>query len=61
MKRSEANKALHALDALCEKHHCYLPPSAISRRPSGKPRDTNLTRLGTAACSQGLKWREHNA
>ena len=26
MKRSEINKALKELEAMCEKHHCYLPP-----------------------------------
>ena len=26
MKRSEINKALHELEAMCEKHCCYLPP-----------------------------------
>lgn len=26
MKRSEINKALKALEAMCEKYHCYLPP-----------------------------------
>ena len=26
MKRSEVNKALKELEAMCEKHHCYLPP-----------------------------------
>ena len=26
MKRSEINKALRELEALCEKYHCYLPP-----------------------------------
>ena len=26
MKRSAINKALKELEAMCEKHHCYLPP-----------------------------------
>ena len=26
MKRSEVNKALRELEAMCEKYHCYLPP-----------------------------------
>ena len=26
MKRSEINKALKELEAMCEKYHCYLPP-----------------------------------
>ena len=26
MKRSEINKALKELEAMCEKHYCYLPP-----------------------------------
>ena len=26
MKRSEINKALKELEAMCEKEHCYLPP-----------------------------------
>ncbi len=26
MKRSEINKALKELEAVCEKYHCYLPP-----------------------------------
>ena len=26
MKRSEVNKALKELEAMCEKYHCYLPP-----------------------------------
>ena len=26
MKRSEINRALKALEAMCEKYHCYLPP-----------------------------------
>ena len=26
MKRSEVNKALKKLEAMCEKYHCYLPP-----------------------------------
>ena len=26
MKRSEINAALKELEAMCEKHHCYLPP-----------------------------------
>ena len=26
MKRSEINKALKELEAMCKKHHCYLPP-----------------------------------
>lgn len=26
MKRSEINKALRELEAMCEKYHCYLPP-----------------------------------
>ena len=26
MKRSEINKSLKELEALCEKYHCYLPP-----------------------------------
>ncbi|MBQ2742326.1 MAG: D-lyxose/D-mannose family sugar isomerase [Oscillospiraceae bacterium] len=26
MKRSEINKTLHKLEAMCEKHCCYLPP-----------------------------------
>ena len=26
MKRSEINKALNELEAMCEKYHCYLPP-----------------------------------
>ena len=25
MKRSEINKALRELEAMCEKYHCYLP------------------------------------
>lgn len=26
MKRSEINKALKELEAMCKKEHCYLPP-----------------------------------
>ena len=26
MKRSEVNKALRELEAMCEKYSCYLPP-----------------------------------
>ena len=26
MKRSEINKALKELEAVCRKYHCYLPP-----------------------------------
>ena len=26
MKRSEINKALKELEAMCQKHCCYLPP-----------------------------------
>ena len=26
MKRSEINKALRELEAMCKKYHCYLPP-----------------------------------
>ena len=26
MKRSEVNKALRELEAMCEAYHCYLPP-----------------------------------
>ena len=26
MKRSEINRALRALEAMCEKYRCYLPP-----------------------------------
>ena len=26
MKRSEDNKALRELEAMCEQYHCYLPP-----------------------------------
>ena len=26
MKRSEVNKALRELEAMCEKYYCYLPP-----------------------------------
>lgn len=26
MKRSEVNKALKELEAMCEKYCCYLPP-----------------------------------
>lgn len=26
MKRSEINKALRELEAMCEKYRCYLPP-----------------------------------
>ena len=26
MKRSQINKALKELEAMCEKYHCYLPP-----------------------------------
>ena len=26
MKRSEINRALRELEAMCEKYHCYLPP-----------------------------------
>ena len=26
MKRSDINKALKELEAMCQKHHCYLPP-----------------------------------
>lgn len=26
MKRSEINKALKELEAMCQKYHCYLPP-----------------------------------
>ena len=26
MKRSEINRALKELEAMCEKYHCYLPP-----------------------------------
>ena len=26
MKRSEINKALRELEAMCHAHHCYLPP-----------------------------------
>ena len=26
MKRSEINRALKELEAMCEKHRCYLPP-----------------------------------
>ena len=27
MKRSEINKALRELEAMCKKYHCYLPVS----------------------------------
>ena len=26
MKRSQINKALRELEAMCQKYHCYLPP-----------------------------------
>ena len=26
MKRSEVNKALRELEAMCQKYRCYLPP-----------------------------------
>ena len=26
MKRSEINKALRELEAMCKREHCYLPP-----------------------------------
>ena len=27
MKRSEINKALKELEAMCAREHCYLPPT----------------------------------
>ena len=32
MKRSEVNKALRELEAMCEKYHCYLPPFCQDRK-----------------------------
>lgn len=29
MQRSEINKALKELEAMCEKYHCHLPPFCL--------------------------------
>lgn len=38
MKRSQINKALRELEAMCVKEHCYLPPVLpfYARRMAGK-------------------------
>ena len=36
MKRSEINKALKELEAMCEKYHCYLPPFCHYPRGMGR-------------------------
>ena len=44
MKRSEVNKALKKLEAMCEKYHCYLPPFCHMTRKIGSLPVTNMTK-----------------
>ena len=49
MKRSEINKALKELEAMCEKYHCYLPPFCHFTPEEWKKRVMSMTKSVTAA------------
>ena len=48
MKRSQINKALRELEAMCVKEHCYLPRSAILRPRNGRKKGMNTMKCATA-------------
>ena len=53
MKRSEINKALKELEAMCEERKFYLPTSAILHLSNGKQKGMNTMRFGIV-CSGGI-------